>query len=39
LDDIARAGNFYVRTQRLNNKLEDQHPIYLSVLKIIEDAG
>ena len=39
LDDIARAGNFYVRTQRLDNKLEDQHPIYLSVLKIIEDAG
>lgn len=37
-DDIARAGNFYIQTQRLDNSLREQHPIYLSILKIIEDA-
>jgi ribosomal protein S21 len=39
LDDIVKAGAFYINTQRTDNDVRDQHAIYLSVLKIIESEG
>lgn len=36
LDDIVSVGKFYLDTQRDANNPENQHAIYLSVLKIIE---
>ncbi len=36
LDNIIKAGRFYISTQSENNSDRDQHAIYLSVLKIIE---
>jgi hypothetical protein len=39
IDDIVKAGNFYVETQKANNSARDQHAIYLSVFKIIENKG
>jgi hypothetical protein len=39
ISEIIDAGNFYIRTQRTDNNTRDQHAIYLSVLKIIENEG
>lgn len=39
LDDVVKAGAFYINTQRTDNSARNQHAIYLSVLKIIESEG
>lgn len=39
IDDIVKAGNFYINTQREDNAVRDQHAIYLSIIKIIETEG
>ena len=39
LSSIVRAGAFYISTQRNGLSSRDQHPIYLDVLTIIEEAG
>jgi len=33
---ILEAGRFYVRSQRVDASVEDQHNLYLSILGIIE---